>query len=625
MKKINQITFNNFKAFFEEEKLKLDGKNLLLYGENGSGKSSVYWGLYTFLQSSGKTLEEINKYFVNFDEDNPTTYESLKNVFSGIDAKSSIEMETIDDTSKVTTGHKITFDFANTNMKEDITIALANASSDFIHYKLLYNFYDLSHKHELNLWKVFIRDIFPYFRKNEKEPYYKARIDEILKGVPMSSSGKKVSKIGGRPQTEYVNKINELNNDIQQFIYDIETYTNDFLKMNFYDGKEKIKIELNYFEKIDYKSVRNNDKEKYKITLFVKVWDENRNDWITIKRPQSFLNEAILTRVAFSIRIGALRTRLHTSDYKILCLDDLLISLDMANRDKIIQIILNAESRSSLNFFDEYQKLIFTHDKAFFNLCKQRIQLSRKENEWIFKEMYWDTDQKPNRPYINNSTDYFERAEKHLKAFDYPASANALRQGLENLLVNFLPNHRKYTLDKTEKTTTTKQFNDLLEALKNIHTEYGVPIGVINDLFVSKDHLLNPLSHDNVYSEVYKEEIQHIIIDILPQLRILKTELLKEAKDKHSIIKFRDINTTTNKVVEYQIFLKENLYRYTLLDGNQYLSKGEVVVLRQVIDGVTTNFDNPYKNLNECIKRLSGFFNTSYTSDDEFLSKIDFQ
>ncbi|KAA6311888.1 hypothetical protein EZS27_037075 [termite gut metagenome] len=65
MKKINQIIFRNFKAFFGEELLTLNGKNLLLYGENGSGKSSIYWGLYTFLQSSGKTTQEIGKYFIN--------------------------------------------------------------------------------------------------------------------------------------------------------------------------------------------------------------------------------------------------------------------------------------------------------------------------------------------------------------------------------------------------------------------------------------------------------------------------------------------------------------------------------------------------------------------------------
>jgi hypothetical protein len=40
-----------------------------------------------------------------------------------------------------------------------------------------------------------MRDIFPYFRKNENEPYYRERIEKILKGVPKSSGGKKVSKI----------------------------------------------------------------------------------------------------------------------------------------------------------------------------------------------------------------------------------------------------------------------------------------------------------------------------------------------------------------------------------------------------------------------------------------------
>ena len=42
-KNIKEITLYNFKAFYGENTIKLDGKNLLLYGENGSGKSSIYW------------------------------------------------------------------------------------------------------------------------------------------------------------------------------------------------------------------------------------------------------------------------------------------------------------------------------------------------------------------------------------------------------------------------------------------------------------------------------------------------------------------------------------------------------------------------------------------------------
>ena len=62
MQKIKSITLRNFKYFYGKEteqpqnKIELDKQNLLLYGENGSGKSSIYWALYTFLQSSIKDL-----------------------------------------------------------------------------------------------------------------------------------------------------------------------------------------------------------------------------------------------------------------------------------------------------------------------------------------------------------------------------------------------------------------------------------------------------------------------------------------------------------------------------------------------------------------------------------------
>ena len=62
MKKINKITIQNFKAFPDLQTFGLNGKNLLVHGNNGSGKSSLYWALYTFLQCSEKDTDEINKY-----------------------------------------------------------------------------------------------------------------------------------------------------------------------------------------------------------------------------------------------------------------------------------------------------------------------------------------------------------------------------------------------------------------------------------------------------------------------------------------------------------------------------------------------------------------------------------
>ena len=55
---LQQIEIRNFKAF-RDFALTLDGRHLLLYGANGSGKSSLYWALYTFLQSARKQQNEI--------------------------------------------------------------------------------------------------------------------------------------------------------------------------------------------------------------------------------------------------------------------------------------------------------------------------------------------------------------------------------------------------------------------------------------------------------------------------------------------------------------------------------------------------------------------------------------
>lgn len=49
--RLDTISITNFKAFKDEQTIELNGKNYLLYGDNGSGKSSIFWSLYTLYQS----------------------------------------------------------------------------------------------------------------------------------------------------------------------------------------------------------------------------------------------------------------------------------------------------------------------------------------------------------------------------------------------------------------------------------------------------------------------------------------------------------------------------------------------------------------------------------------------
>ena len=66
MNKIKQIKLKNFKFFYGEVSIDLERSNALIFGENGSGKSSLYWALYTFLQSVLKTDNaKIQKYFLH--------------------------------------------------------------------------------------------------------------------------------------------------------------------------------------------------------------------------------------------------------------------------------------------------------------------------------------------------------------------------------------------------------------------------------------------------------------------------------------------------------------------------------------------------------------------------------
>ncbi|MCC7316969.1 MAG: AAA family ATPase [Bacteroidales bacterium] len=440
MKKIKEIKIQNFKAFQQEQVFPVEGKHVLVYGNNGSGKSSLFWALYTLLQSSIKDDEDVLKYFKKYVASDKDTHQTLKNVFMEEDEESFIKLTAIDTETKLEETYTISHDVINTNNDENTLIQELNLASDFINYKLLHNFYRASHKQEVNLWPVFERDIFPFLTEGTQN-----WLEDIIKtptlDVPRTPKDAVVSR---NRKENYINEINALNIKIQNLLTEISGYANTFLKNHFFEGKDVVKVSLSFEKKFNFDLIRKKVWEENKqgqrhdelhIKLGVEIYDDTIPEkWRQIERVQSFLNEAQLTRIAIGVRIGALRTRpLASARFKILVLDDMLISLDLSNRMDVVRIILNKEEKDDLKFFDGFQKFIFTHDKGFFNLIRRNTD----EEEWVY--FNFNKDEKDSSPpKIKEDKTPLQKAIRNFEEDEFDACGNELRKEAEAILTEYL-------------------------------------------------------------------------------------------------------------------------------------------------------------------------------------------
>lgn len=465
MKKIKEIKIQNFKAFQKEQVFPINGKHVLVYGNNGSGKSSLFWALYTILQSSIKDDEDVKKYFKKYVASNKATHQTLKNVFMDENEDSFIKLSSIDTDTKHEETFTISHDLINTNDDANTLIQELNLASDFINYKLLHNFYRASHKQEVNLWPVFERDIFPFLTEGTQN-----WLDDIIKtptlDIPRTPRGYAVSS--GR-KTNYEEQLRLLNEKIQSLLDDISGHANKFLKDHFFEGKDVIRVSLQFDKKFKFDLVSRKIWEDNKqgqrhdelhIKLGVEIYDDTIPEkWRAIERVQSFLNEAQLTRIAIGVRIGALRTRpLAGSRFKILVLDDMLISLDLSNRMDVVRIILNKEEKEDLKFFDGFQKFILTHDKGFFNLIRRNTD----EEEWVYFNFNKD-EKDSSAPKIKEDKTPLQKAIKNFEEDEFDACGNELRKEAEAILTEYLdPDMKKLNGDfETLSSKLEKAFNIL--------------------------------------------------------------------------------------------------------------------------------------------------------------------
>ena len=354
MNRIDTIQLSNFKFFKEEDALVLGGKHLLLFGENGSGKSSIYWALYTLFESSIKEQpEEIRKYFGKAikKEDSLVNIHANEVTPESDNFNSFIEIIT-DDDEPIT--YRVSVDERDAlEIMENTNARFTNYASDFISYKAIYNIQNFWHSKPIDLFEMFVNHILKHVnfsttnitRDGVKKTLLNAfdLWSEILRGPEWVDSvrSKKPRKILSYKYSdewyEFTALVDSFNDGMEKLI--------DYININ--GPKYLKKLGYNFEYQLEYKKVDFVKKEVVYneipggISLKLHLYEDVEN---AIYKPHSFLNEAKLSAIGISIRLAIISQKLNEEVLKFLVLDDFMISLDMSNRDKVIDLLLDKEN-----------------------------------------------------------------------------------------------------------------------------------------------------------------------------------------------------------------------------------------------------------------------------------------
>lgn len=600
---INKIEITGFKAFPDKFTLLLEGKHLLIYGENGSGKSSIFYALHCIFQSPLKS-DGGKKYFNVFNDNGSPNNQHLKNI-NNIGADSRI---LIDFTERHPWIYTVDKNGYNTTLIDGRHPLPANITGCFINHQFLFHFFNFRNSQRINLFPVFIKDILPFI-KDERSGYHIGEMYEILNAS--------IIKKGNQVAKEYIENINYFNEQVREVIENVNLYASDIYNKYFKDNDDnELQIRLRYDSNIDKPE---NDPMEYwlkydRIIEYIKVnetiqerpsrYKRLNNPFIgmevseklqdrtmrSIINPHVHFNEAKLTAIALSIRFSLLNLD-KVADGRFLALDDMLISLDMSNRAKVVEFLLSIS--------DKYKIYLFTHDKAFFEYFKHKSKRHKSAEEWTYKEIYM-TENK--MPYLRDSESYLGEAEHYINQQKFEIAGNFLRKETEAFCKRFLPPKWQLTKDYTNL-----DLNGMIQNCKKYAYESGIAdLSLFDELDDYRKFILNSSSHDSYDVVKFESEVRKCL------------ETLKSLSKTTSkpVLKYGDNVTFTLKTPQPNV--KEYKFDIQICDELRVIEiPGHPKVLSKIMINYYVHKDGIKGNKQSSNQTLKKFYDDNYRRSDQ--------
>jgi energy-coupling factor transporter ATP-binding protein EcfA2 len=497
--RIKKVEIRDYKAFYGLNEFNVEGKNLFIYGENGSGKSSFYYALKDFFQSSTETL----------------VYDETENIFltKAQKGKGFIEVTFNPDKDGTATDKKYTVKKSskNTYTAGDTSIRDAIKLKSFLTYKHLLSIHHIKKDKEIDLFELLVKGVLKHFKSvaitGTKE------LGELWDDVEIAI-GKETSQAFNitAKKKEVDEAIDKFNTAFKK-LFDANSIENimKFAQPILDKFGHNIQIELNYTQ------ARPNSKydeiERNHVRAKVKYLGKE------IPKPHIFLNEARLSAIAISIYLGMVKRHVQGIPCKVLFLDDIFIGLDISNRLPLLKI-LDEE-------FPNYQVFITTYDKPWYEFVKSTYLDGN--NAWKSFEFYARRTRKgfeipivrenKSNSHIQN---YIDKAEAYFNQADNKAAGVYLRSAFEFILKRFCFEKVPVTfyLDISKMKTDT-----FWSAVKKFKQDKPTKCGLTPATTAQIDHytslVLNPLSHH----DINKHEITSEIQGALTTIKTLKAEL----------------------------------------------------------------------------------------------------
>ena len=575
--RINQIEVKNFKFFKNTFTLNIDRKNILLYGENGAGKSSIYWSVFTHFQAYAKEQAEAQKYFTANHSQN------LRNRFVDEREGSYIKISFHDGNSETKSIVDSDVEYYPAN-EETLRFMRGTAmSSDFLNYKILSSLFDFKNSEDNQVFSIFEKEILPYI--DFDEPYQKidgtptdllnagewwGYIKRIIntEGVIPRNEKKYSSFNRGTAQYKaYQERISSFNrllkNKLQFLIFRANSIIEDVFKI---EAKIELTVSDAIFNRyIGYRKY-SATLESPKIYLKARMTSSLLANNALIEHPRSFFNEAKITCMALALRLAILEDHATTDEFpSVLLIDDLLISLDMPFRRMIIKQLLTYSSR--------FQTFIFTHDRAFFHLVMSEIKQLGKTNDWKSFNLYVKKDDIGClQPALILEEGYIAKAKAHLHMLEIPASVNALRKAAENILKNILSQNEILQI------IFEQGYCNLSKMIGIFQNKYATLLGLESlaaHLQDDRKLLLNPFSHDDIETPFYRRELEKTIEEIEQLGRIHKNVIVDYEKVRTVEYKMRVTKDGTSNEVTILFLEQFNSFEY---NGDIFYSNPNVFV-----------------------------------------------